>query len=79
VALAFGVTGAAVLASDVVTIARGTLSGLSASEAELLASNPSNVRELVVAGYQRGLADSGSSYRMGMNSAPRAFNRAFAR
>ena len=79
VALAFGVTGAAVLASDVVTIARGTLSGLSANEAELLASQPGNVRELVVAGYKRGLADSGPSYRMGMNAAPKAFNRAFAR
>ena len=79
VALAFGVTGAAVLASDVVTIARGTLSGLSASEAEMLASNPANVQELVTAGYRRGLADSGTGYRMGMNSAPKAFNRAFAR
>ena len=78
VALAFGVTGAAVLASDVVAIAKGTLSGLSASEAELMASTPGNVKELVVAGYRRGLADSGQGYRMGLASNPRAFNRSFA-
>lgn len=39
-ALAYGVTGAAVVASDAVQITRGVMQGLSASEADMLANRP---------------------------------------
>ena len=59
-ALAFGVTGAAVVASDAVNIARGVMKGLSASEADLLANRP-DIAAQIAAGnlggaYEAGLA-----------------------
>jgi len=78
VALAFGVTGAAVLASDIIKIAQGTLSGLSADQADFLATNPMNAQSLVTAGYQQGLADTGGGYQSGLADAVNpAFNSAW--
>ena len=73
VALAYGVTGAAVVASDAVQIARGTMMGLSADEADMVASRPDLVRR-IAQGYQSGLAD----YETGLSEdGGGSFNRAF--
>jgi hypothetical protein len=57
-ALAFGVTGAAVIASDAIQIARGVMSGLSASEADMVANRPDLVQQIANGyGYKRGMAD----------------------
>lgn len=59
-ALAYGVTGAAVVASDAVQIARGVMAGLSASEADMLANRPDLVARVAAgqlgADYSTGLA-----------------------
>jgi hypothetical protein len=75
VALAYGVTGSAVLAYDAYKIFTGTLSGLSAAQADALAMNPDNARMIATAGYRRGLSDSGyrpaladSSFNVPFNS-----------
>lgn len=77
VALAFGVTGAAVLVADVVKTYRGTLTGLSADQAELLGNAPQDVRELVMQGYSRGLADNGGGYQYGLADQFDNFSNAF--
>jgi hypothetical protein len=67
VALAYGVTGAAVVASDAAQIARGVMAGLSASEADMLASRPELVGQVASgslgAPYSAGL---GSPYATGL-------------
>lgn len=55
-ALAYGVTGAAVVASDAIQIGRGVMAGLSASEADMVATRPDLVAR-IARGYQQGLAD----------------------
>ena len=51
VALAYGVTGAAVVASDAVQIGRGVMAGLSASEADMVANRPDLVAKIAQGGY----------------------------
>lgn len=70
-AIAYGVTGAAVVASDAVQIARGVMSGLSADEADMLANRPDLVARVasgnlggdysqgLSAPYYSGLSESG--------------------
>ena len=73
-ALAYGVTGAAVVAADAVQIARGVMAGLSASEADMVANRPDLVARIANGGslgdpyaqglsdpYSRGLSESGDS------------------
>ena len=55
-ALAYGVTGAAVVASDAIQIGRGVMAGLSASEADMVATRPDLVAR-IAKGYQQGLSD----------------------
>jgi hypothetical protein len=55
-ALAYGVTGAAVVASDAIQIGRGVMAGLSASEADLVANRPDLVAR-IANGYKQGMAD----------------------
>jgi hypothetical protein len=57
-AIAYGVTGAAVVASDAVQIGRGVMAGLSASEADMVANRPDLVAKIANGyGYNRGMAD----------------------
>jgi len=50
-ALAYGVTGAAVVASDAIQIGRGVMAGLSASEADMVANRPDLVARIAQGGY----------------------------
>ncbi len=68
-ALAYGVTGAAVVASDAVQIARGVMAGLSASEADMVANNPALVAQIA-----QGM---GGPYTPGLSESSAAFNTAF--
>jgi hypothetical protein len=78
VALAYGVTGAAVVASDAVQIGRGVMAGLSASEADMVANRPDLVAKIAQGGfgytkglsapYSVGLAESGSASNGSFNS-----------
>jgi len=70
-ALAYGVTGAAVVASDAIQIGRGVMAGLSASEADMVATRPDLVAR-IAKGYQQGLSD----YQPGL-SEPGAFGQPF--
>lgn len=71
-ALAFAVTGAAVLAADAVRLYRGQLAGLSDGEADYLATRPELMKAYVDAGagmgdnWKLGLAD---DYKMGLADA----------
>jgi hypothetical protein len=71
-ALAFGVTGAAVLASDAVRLYRGQMAGLSEGEADYLATRPELMQAYVNAGsgmgenWQVGLSE---PYRTGLADA----------
>lgn len=69
VALAYGVTGAAVVAADAVNIARGQMAGLSASEADMLANRPDLIAGVASgnlgAPYQTGLS---APYQTGLSS-----------
>jgi hypothetical protein len=77
VALAFGVTGLAVLVSDAIKLTQGQLSGLSVAEADMAAQVPGNAQALVMAGYERGLAD-GGGYQAGLSGDDnQPFNPAF--
>jgi len=72
-ALAFAVTGSAVLVADAVDLfkAPAIVAGVSESQASMLAMDPMNA--LAMAGYSEGLADNG--YQFGL--ADGAFNRPF--
>lgn len=78
-ALAYAVTGAAVVASDAVQIARGVMAGLSASEADMLANRPDLIQAVANGGlggpYQTGLA---APYQMGLSEDPNPFGPAFS-
>lgn len=58
-ALAYGVTGAAVVASDAIQIGRGVMAGLSASEADMVANRPDLVARIAQGGfgYQQGMSE----------------------
>lgn len=79
-ALAYAVTGAAVVASDAVQIARGVMAGLSASEADMLANRPDLIQAVANGGlggaYEMGLS---GPYQTGLaeDSPPSAFNNPF--
>jgi len=81
VALAYGVTGAAVVASDAVQIGRGVMAGLSASEADMVANRPDLVAKIAQGGYgyTRGLSD---PYSVGLSesgsAAPGSFSSPFS-
>jgi hypothetical protein len=71
-AVAFGVTGAAVLAADAFRLYRGTMAGLSDAEADYLATRPELMRAYVNAGS--GMGDQwsvglGGPYSVGMADA----------
>jgi len=79
-ALAFGVTGAAVLASDAIQIGRGVVAGLSAAEADMVANRPDLVARIAQStGYKTGsMAD---PYYAGLSDAPNpngSFNLPFS-
>ncbi len=81
-AIAYGVTGAAVVASDAVQIARGVMSGLSADEADMLANRPDLVARVASgnlgADYSQGLA---GPYSQGLSEsgyATGSFNQPFS-
>ena len=63
-ALAYGVTGAAVVASDAIQIGRGVMAGLSAAEADMVATRPDLVARIANGGYTQGMAD----YRPGLSA-----------
>lgn len=60
-ALAYGVTGAAVVVSDAIQIGRGVMAGLSAAEADMVATRPDLVARIAQGGYTEGMADYGMS------------------
>lgn len=81
-AIAYGVTGAAVVASDAVQIARGVMSGLSADEADMLANRPDLVARVAAgnlgADYSQGLS---GPYSQGLSEsgyATGSFNQPFS-
>lgn len=80
VALAFGVTGAAVIASDLIQTFQANsttavMSGLSVRNANTLAMDPMNARSVVSQSYRPGLGARATPYRVGLG----AFRPAFAR
>lgn len=81
-ALAYGVTGAAVVASDAVQIARGVMSGLSADEADMLANRPDLVARVAQgqlgADYAPSLSAPYATGLMESAAAVGSFNSAFA-
>lgn len=83
-ALAFGVTGAAVLAADLVTYYKNesgsTVDGLSSAQAQALANNPNNAQVLAAMGYPQGLGDSFTNLGLAENALmayPVAFRNQF--
>ena len=81
-AIAYGVTGAAVVASDAVQIARGVMSGLSADEADMLANRPDLVARVASgnlgADYSQGLSGPYSSGLSESGFATGSFNQPFS-
>lgn len=75
-ALAFGVTGAAVLVADAYNLWQTPSTGTSGLGADALAMQPGAVQALAWNGYRPGLSES-PSYRMGLAAAPSAFARSF--
>ena len=78
-ALAYGVTGAAVVVSDAIQIGRGVMAGLSASEADMVANRPDLVARIAQGtGYSRGLAGYGPSLAETGNQAEGSFSKPFS-
>lgn len=79
-AIAYAVTGAAVVASDAIQIGRGVMAGLSASEADMVATRPDLVARIAQGtGYSRGLAGYGPSLAETGTQSDGAFNTPFSR
>lgn len=77
-ALAYAVTGAAVLASDAVRLSRGKMAGLSDNQADYLSTRP-ELANLMATGelgdpYQLGMAE---AYEMGLSESNDTFGSSF--